>query len=129
MRSTDRHRGRRCPLAPRDLRRRLLVVPVAALLLVGPTADATGQPAFRRVQTWQQLTPDQKKRAIENFQQYQRLPQSSRQRLEKRYDRFQGLPPGEQDKVRKSYDVYKKMTPNQRQDLTDRYQRWKGGQK
>jgi len=110
-----------------------LVVACAAAWLVPAlgwsTAQAAGRPEIRRVQSWQQLTPDQKKRALENFQRYQRLPEASRQRLQQRYDRFQKMPPSEQEQVRKSYDVYRQMTPTQRQDFTNRYERWKGGQK
>src|SRR5262245_51115475 len=81
------------------------IVAVLAVLaspeLSSVSARATSRPEVRRVQSWQQLTPDQKRRALDNFQRYQRMPEASRQRLQQRYDRFQQMPPSEQDQVRK----------------------------
>jgi Protein of unknown function (DUF3106) len=99
---------------------------VAVLLLVR-SAPANEGGGIRRVQTWEQLSPDQRKRAVENFQRYQRLPKASQQRLEERYDRFRELQPAERERVRRNYEVYRQMTPSQKQDLNDRYRRWKGG--
>jgi hypothetical protein len=81
--------------------------------------SAMGGPGNRRLaQTWEQLTPDQRAKAMQNFQRYQRLPEKGRERLDRRYQQFQGLPPGEQDRLRQTYDAYRKLSPDQKRSLT-----------
>src|SRR5581483_10088554 len=117
--------ARRRRASPRRLTPLLLAI---ALTAAHAGIAAAGPPGVWVVQSWDQLTPDQRSRALQNFQRYQRLPESSRERLQRRYHTFQGLPPREQEQVRKNYDVYRNMTPDQRQDFMNRYQQWKGKQ-
>lgn len=110
---------------------RLLAAGIGAAILAcaAPPGAAAGLREARVVpiQSWDQLTPEQQNRAMQNFQRYQRMPEGSRERIQRGYQQFQGLPPGEQEKVRRNFDIYRNMTPDQRQDFSQRYQRWKGG--
>ncbi len=85
--------------------------------------------AWRVAQAWEQLSPEDRARALQSYQRYQRLPESSRERVDRRYERFQGMPPAEQEQLRRNYDVYRNMTPSQRREFSERYQRWRGGGK
>jgi hypothetical protein len=112
-------------------RRRALVVAIGGVLLVATllAAPAQARPArgLRRVQNWQELGPDDRKRAMENLQRYQRLPESSRQRMDRSYESWRQLDPGERARVQQNYEKYRQMTPDERRDFESKYRRWKGG--
>ena len=78
-------------------------------------------------QNWEDLSPGQRSRAMENFQHFQRMPPQSRQQVERRWQNFQQMPPSEQDRLRQNFDTYRNMSPDQRQDFMDRYRRLQGG--
>ena len=113
-------RSRRGPLAV--LGGALLLATVLAM-----PADARDARGVRRVQNWQQLSPGDRKRAMENLQRYQRLPESSRQRMDRSYESWRQLDPGERARVQQNYEKYPQMTPDQRRDFESKYRRWKGG--
>ena len=83
----------------------------------GRWAPGPGRDTWRLAQSWDDLTPDQRSRAMQNFQRYQRLPEKGRERIDRRYQQFQGLPAGEQDKLRQTYDAYRRLSPDQRNNL------------
>jgi hypothetical protein len=104
---------------------------MAALLLLHVPAQARApQAPYLRVQRWEDLSPEQRSRALQNYQHFQRLPERDRARIEQRYQRWQGLDPGEQERIRRSYDRYRQMTPDEKRSFVERYQqRSKGGQR
>ena len=120
----------RSPVVRRSRRRTGAVFVGGTLLLatlLATPAQAQNARGVRRVQNWQQLSPDDRKRAMENLQRYQRLPESSRQRMDRSYESWQQLDPGERARVQQNYEKYRQMTPDQRRDFESKYRRWKGG--
>ena len=64
--------------------RALVVVFLAGLLVAG----AAAQPAPRG---WDQLSPEEQRRAWENYQHYQRLPEQRKRSLEEGWQRYQAM--------------------------------------
>lgn len=104
-----------------DRRRATAVERAVAFLLLVVVGNGTAS-----AQGWEDLSPEQRSRALQNFQQYQRMPERSRARIERRYESFRGMAPSEQDQVRRNFGIYRQMSPEQRQDFMDRYQRFRG---
>lgn len=77
---------------------------------------------------WQELSPEERQRALDNLQRYNNLPEASRRRMDQSYESWQKLDPGERARVQQNYQKYRQMTPDQRRDFESRYRRWKGGQ-
>lgn len=99
---------------------------IGALLLALSPAPARSEP-WRLAQNWDQLSPDQRSRAMENYERFQRMPRQSQQQVERRWQNFQQMPSTEQDRIRRNFDTYRNMSPDQRQDFMDRYRRYQGG--
>jgi len=115
-------------MTARSLVARLAVV--GALLLAPALPAAAARPlrgGERLARNWQELSPDERQRALENLQRYNNLPESSRQRMDRSYENWQKLDPSERDRVQKNYEKYRQMTPDQRRDFESKYKRWKGG--
>jgi len=89
--------------------KRLGIVLLLAAALGGAAARAQ-QPAGR---PWQELSPEEQRRAWENYQ---------------RYQRFRALPPQERERLRQNYETYRGFDPGQRQEFGQKYRRWKSGQ-
>jgi len=89
---------------------------------------ASPGPVLELAQRWEDLSPDQRSRALQNYQRFQKLPERDRERMEQRYQHWQGLDPGEQARIRRNYDRYQQMSPDEKRSFVERYQRWKGGQ-
>ena len=92
-----------------------------------PTAAAWPRGGDRLARNWQELSPDERQRALENLQRYNNLPESSRQRMDRSYENWQKLDPNERERVQRNYERYRQMTPDQRRDFESKYKRWKGG--
>lgn len=109
--------------------RRRTVVGAAFVLttLLATAALARPPHGTRPVQAWQDLSPNDRRRALDNLQRYQRLPESSRQRMDRSYESWRQLDPGERARVQQNYEKYRQMTPDQRRDFENKYKRWKGG--
>jgi hypothetical protein len=100
------------------------VVAVAGLLAVLVGTVAHGQPQGRR---WQDLTPQERERAWQNYQRYQQWPQAKQRALDQRYQQYQSLPPQERERVWRNYQHYRELDPGQRQRFGEKYHRWKSG--
>lgn len=106
----------------------------ALLVLVSPLfAVSSGDARPRRgdserlARNWQEMSPTERQRALQNLQRYNSLPESSRQRMDRSYENWQKLDPGERERVQRNYQKYREMTPGQRREFDDKYKRWKGG--
>src|SRR5262249_28107608 len=98
---------------------------VLAVMLLMATAAPSG--AQRYVRDWQQLSPEEKQRAWDNYRRYQEMPQQRRNSLENNFQRFQSMPPEEQQRLRQNYDAYRNQNPTQRQQFNEQYRRWRSG--
>lgn len=93
-----------------------------ALLLALGTAVAQGPPTPRG---WEQLSPQEQRRARENWERYQKMPAPQRRALDERFQRFQAMPPQEQERVRRNYESLRRQAPAQREQFDRKYRRWK----
>jgi hypothetical protein len=75
--------------------------------------------------TWDSLTPDQQRRALQNYERYRQLPEQKRHVIDERYRKFQAMPPGEQQRLRQNYEAYRGQDPRARKEFNEKYRRWK----
>ena len=76
------------------------------------------------VRNWNDLSQDERTRALENYQRFRRLPPAEQQSLEDKYKKWQNLPSGEQDRIRRNYEQYLKMPQNQKDNFERLYKQW-----
>jgi hypothetical protein len=96
-------------------RARLLAL-LGALLATAPAAAQ---------RPWNQLTPDEQRRAWENYQRYRALPEERREFMQRRWEQFRELPPDERNRVRENYQRYRELPPGERREFGEKYRRWK----
>ena len=117
------------PMAPRRARslarksRDAIVALLVAGILVGP---ASADPP-RFAQRWEDLSPQDRDRAMRNYQRYKKLPEDQRRQLDQSYERWRGMNPGDRDRVRRNYQSYRQLDRQQREDFGRRYKQWRGG--
>ncbi|TMB53542.1 MAG: DUF3106 domain-containing protein [Deltaproteobacteria bacterium] len=114
------HAGRRGGAIERM--KRLGIVALLTAVLAAPVVRA------QQPRPWHQLSPDEQRRAWENYRRYQQLPEHKQRSLEERYQRFQAMPPQDRDRLRQNYETYRGFDPGQRQEFGQKYRRWKSGQ-
>src|SRR5206468_3921044 len=107
------------------MRRALCLLAFWAACAAGVPAGAQQGPA----RPWQQLSPEEQRRAWENYQRYQALPEQRQRMIDRRFQQFQTLPPEQQQRLRQNYEVYRGQDPNQRREFTEKYRRWKSDQR
>ena len=86
------------------------------LLLVPLLASPVGAQGWRG---WDQLSPEEQRRAWDNYQRYQQLPQQRQRMIERRYQQFQTMPPQEQQRLRQNYETYRGLDPGARHEFTE----------
>ena len=91
-------------------------------LLLPLVATPAGAQGWR---AWDQLSPEEQRRAWDNYQRYQQLPEQRQRMIERRYQQFQTLPPQEQQRLRQNYEAYRGLDPGARREFTEKYRRWK----
>jgi hypothetical protein len=116
--------GPRRSTARRPVERMITPLGGALLAILFAAAPASAQWGGR---AWQQLSPEEQRRAWQNYQHYQQLPQQRQQLYENRFQHFQTLPPQEQQRLRQNYEAYRNQDPAARQQFNERYRRWKQG--
>ncbi len=60
-------------------------------------------------ESWDNLTPSQRERALKNYQRYMELPPQKRRDIDQRYEKWKALAPSDQDRFRKKHDEYRGM--------------------
>ena len=101
---------------------------LALLLVAGVASVGAAQPrGMRFAQNWDDLSPDQRNRALENYQRYKKLPKERRRSLDESYERWRGMDPNSRERVRKNYESYRQLDKQQRKDFGKRYQQWRQG--
>jgi hypothetical protein len=76
-------------------------------------------------QSWYELSPQEKSRALENYQRFQKLPPERKRAIEEQYQRWQQLPPTEQERIRRNYERYRGMNSDQKEDFERKYKKWR----
>jgi Protein of unknown function (DUF3106) len=59
-------------------------------------------------ESWDDLSPGQRDRALKNYQRYMDLPPQKRHDIDQRYEKWKKLPPSAQDRLRKKHDEYRR---------------------
>ena len=67
---------------------RMVALALGLLPLLAAAQPWAGRP-------WQELSPEDRQRAWENYQRYQQLPEGRQRMIERRYQQFQAMPPQE----------------------------------
>jgi hypothetical protein len=98
---------------------------VAAALLALALAPPSLRGEDRFARSWQELTPEEQRRAWETYQRYRQLPAPQQRSLERRYREFHALPPQEQERLRQNYERYRELEPGERREYGEKYRRWK----
>jgi hypothetical protein len=81
-------------------------------------------PPQRLAQNWDELSPRERARALENYKRFQKLPPERRQNLEEKYNQWMQLPNEEKSRIQKNYDRYRKMDSDQKEEFQRKYKTW-----
>jgi len=76
-------------------------------------------------QTWYELSPQERSRALENYKRFQKLPPEKQHDMEERYNRWQQLPSEEQDRIRQNYQRYRGMNSDEKEEFSRKYKQWR----
>jgi Protein of unknown function (DUF3106) len=85
----------------------------AALLAVAfqtpvPPANFTERPTRPQLaESWDDLSPSQRERALRNYQSYQELPPDKKHDIDRHYEKWKNLPRSDQERYRKKHDEYR----------------------
>lgn len=80
---------------------------------------------FRTIQqSWDDLSPTERERALKNFERFQQLPGERKQDLQDAYDRWQKLPGSERERIQKNYERYRKMNSDEKEEFRLKYKHW-----
>lgn len=60
-------------------------------------------------ESWDDLSPAQRDRALRNYQNYMQLPTEKRRDVDQRYEKWKRLPRNAQDRFRRKHDQYRGM--------------------
>ena len=89
-----------------------------------PATFSSSAPLVKIAQKWDELSPRERDRALENYKRYKKLRPERRQNLEEQYNRWMELPNEEKDRIQKNYDRYRKMDSDQKEELQRKYKTW-----
>ena len=81
-------------------------------------------PPPRFVQNWQELSPQERARALENYRRFQKLSPERQRSIEERYQRWTELPDEEKERVRRNYDRFRKMDSDEKEEFLRKYKKW-----
>lgn len=75
-------------------------------------------------QSWDELSPRERARALENYKRFKKLPPERRQNLEEKYNQWMQLPDEEKNRIQKNYNRYRKMDSDQKEEFERKYKTW-----
>jgi len=76
-------------------------------------------------QSWYELSPKERSRALENYRRFQKLPPEKQRNLEEQYNRWQQLPSEEKDRLRRNYERYRGMNSDEKEEFSRKYKKWR----
>jgi hypothetical protein len=76
-------------------------------------------------QSWYELSPQERSRALENYRRFQKLPPEKQRSLEEQYNRWQGLPSDEKERLRRNYQRYRGMNSDEKEEFSRKYRQWR----
>lgn len=85
---------------------------------------------FRTVeQSWDDLSPTERERALKNFRRFQQLPEDRKRDLQDAYDRWQQLPSSERGRLQQNYERYRGMNSDEKEEFRLKYKHWRSQQR
>jgi hypothetical protein len=87
------------------------------LLLLAATRAAAFDPGTVLTQSWQDLGPTERYRALENYRRYKQAPKERRREVERQYERWRQMPESERERIREKYEQYQSLPPDERRHL------------
>ena len=113
-----------------SIKKVLVTTLVCSMSLLWPLSNAAHAQrsqggVFLSDKTWDELSPKERSRALENYQRFQKLPPDKKRLLEERYDRWQRLPAEERDRIKKNYRRYRSMDSDEKEDFLRKYRNWR----
>ena len=91
-----------------------------SLLLALPGPAAADSDLERRMQHWQQLSPQERQRIRERNERLEQLSPEQRDKLRRNYQRWQRLAPEQRQRLRQRFERYQELSPEQRKQLRER---------
>lgn len=76
-------------------------------------------------QSWYELSPQERSRALENYRRFKKLPPEKQHSIEEQYHRWQQLPSDEQERIRRNYDRYRGMNSDEKEEFHRKYKQWR----
>jgi hypothetical protein len=76
-------------------------------------------------QSWQELGPSERYKALRNYQQHERRPEEDRRGIEQRFERWQQMSPDERSRIRQNYERLQQMPPQDRERFQKKYEKWR----
>ena len=115
-----------------SLRKTMLIAVLLSGVVTMWPVRATGQAQNSPIsflqfvgQTWYELSPQERSRALENYHRFQKLPPEKQHDIEERYNRWQQLPSEEQDRLRQNYQRYRGMNSDEKEEFSRKYKQWR----
>lgn len=75
-------------------------------------------------QSWDDLSPTERERALKNFQRFQQLPGRRKRDLQDAYGRWQKLPAPERKRIQRNYQRYREMNSDEKEEFRLKYKHW-----
>jgi len=85
------------------------VLAVALQAPVTPMGRHSVAPWQQLAESWDDLSPTQRDRALKNYRDYMQLPQEKRHDIDRRYEKWKQLPQGDRERFRQKHDRYHGM--------------------
>lgn len=101
---------------------KLALVAAAVFLAASTGFDARGEgpPSFLPQTRWNQLSPEAKEKALENYRTYRSLSPEERGRLDEGYQRWKKLSSDDKKKLRDRFRRYQQLSEEERERVRDR---------
>ena len=101
-----------------------IVLVLVAIVVLCSGALAQGRPQVL-VRNWDELSQDERSRALENYQRFRQLSPAEQHSLEDKYKKWQSLPDTEKDRIRRNYELYLQMPKSQKDNFERLYEEWR----
>jgi len=74
-----------------------------------PQARAFSSHRLQIAESWDDLSPSQRDRALQNYHHYLELPADKKRDMDQRYEKWKKMPRTDQDRLRRKHDEYRGM--------------------
>jgi hypothetical protein len=72
----------------------------------------------------EQMTPEQRRKALKGWENYKKLSPEARHRLDLNYKSFRQMTPEERAQTQKRFNQFESLTPEQKRKVIENWKRW-----